>query len=53
MLHLSQEDREHIVVNYFSTLFTSSNPSRLEEVSDHVETKVMDEMNDSLYRSYT
>ena len=53
MIYSSQEGLEQVVVDYFSTLFTSSNSSQIDAVIDQVERIVTDEMNESLCRPYT
>ena len=50
-----QEDMrkvEEIVVNYYSNLFSSSNPSELTELIEAVEPKVSQDMNNMLTRDF-
>jgi len=43
----------NLFVNYFSTLFTTSNPTGIDAILEGITPKVMEEMNLSLTRNFT
>ena len=48
----SDEDIQSIVLNYFSSIYQSDNPSQFSPVIDAIEKRVTDEMNDFLLKEF-
>ena len=48
----SDEDIQSIVLNYFSSIYQSDQPSQFSLVIDAIEKRVTDEMNDSLLKEF-
>ena len=49
----SKEDIVRTVLSYFEDIYSSSNPSRLEEVTNLIPTKVSEEMNHDLIKDFS
>lgn len=48
----SDEDMQSIVLNYFSSIYQSDQPSQFSPVTDAIERRVTDEMNNSLLKEF-
>lgn len=50
---MDPERGEDIIVDYFTNLFTTSNPQSLNVVTDHIERRVRAEMNSKLLQPFS
>lgn len=48
----SDEDMQSIVLNYFSSIYQSDQPSQFSPITDAIERRVTDEMNNSLLKEF-